>query len=274
MALKKETIAQIANVLKVKTEDLETAIKAEAETDLTFGPVSTFTDDEITTLKNNEYNRGKTTGTEIAVKETKEKLKLDFQGKTLEGLIEAASKKALADAKIEPEKKVTELQDKITNLQTTVQDYEKKLADKDAEVANVKTTGELYKYIPEPGENGPALGKDDVIQLMKANGYDFKMNESGALVPYKGGKEVQDKLSNPRAVNDVIQEFMKEKKLIPGEAAAGGRGGGDNKPGAKATTLSELSEQFKAQGKDTKGLEFSEAVEKAVAENKDFALDK
>jgi predicted nucleic acid-binding Zn-ribbon protein len=48
-------------------------------------------------------------GLEIAVKNAKEKLGIDFQGKGFDTLLEEVQKKALADAKIEPEQKLKDL---------------------------------------------------------------------------------------------------------------------------------------------------------------------
>lgn len=272
MALKKETLQKIATLAKVKVEDLETAIKDEKEVDVSIpDKLATFTDDEVNTLKANEYKSGKEAGVEMAVKDTKEKMGLSFTGKTIDGLVEAATKKALDDAKISPDKKVQELETKVQTLQGTVKEYETKMADKDAEVEGIRTSGELYKHIPSFGETGPAMTQDEVIQLMKINGYDFK-RENNVLVPYKDGKKMTDKLGEPLPVKDVTNGFMKEKKLITEDIIPDGRGGKDHKPAAKAGKLSELKKQFSDQGKSLLGSEFSEAVAQAAKDNKDFDM--
>lgn len=272
MALKKETLQKIATLAKVKVEDLETAIKDEKEVDVVIPEkLATFTDDEVQTLKTNEYKSGKEAGVEMAVKESKEKLGLTFTGKTIDGLVEAATKKALDDAKIAPDAKVQELEGKISTLQGTVKEYETKIAEKDSEVSTIKTNSELYKHIPIPGENGPALSQDDVIGMMKNNGYEFR-NENGAITSYKGGKKMTDKLSNDLPLKDVVSEFMKEKKLVSEEVVPGGRGGKDEKPGAKAMKLSDLKKQFTDQGKSLLGEEFNKAVQQAVKDNKEFDM--
>lgn len=273
MSLKKETLQKIAALTKVKVEDLETAINDEKEVDLTIqDKLNVFTEEEVTTLKKNEYNSGKTAGVEIAVKDTREKLGLKFEGKTIDGLVEAATKKALDDAKIAPDEKVKELEGKVTNLQGTVKEYETKLAEKESEVSGIRLNSELYKHIPQPGESGPALGADEVIQLMKANGYEFKQ-ENGAVITYKGGKPVTDKLSNNQPINEVVTGFLKEKKLITEEGTPGGRGGGDKTPAGKAGKLSELKKQFTDQGKSLLGDEFRQSVAQAQKDNAEFDMN-
>lgn len=273
MALKKEDIQKLAILAKIPVPDLEKAIGEKEEVALTIqDKLNVYSEDEVTTLKKNEYNSGKTAGLEIAVKETKEEMGLEFTGKTIKGLIEAAQKKAVDEAKINPDQRVKELQDKLTNVQNTVKEYETKMAEKDTEVSGIKLNYELSKHIPVVGENGPSFMPDEVIQLMKINGYEFKQ-ENGAVVPYKDGKQLQDKLSNALPAKDVITNFMKEKKLITEEAVPGGRGGKDQKPGAKATKYSELKEQFIAQGKNLQGEEFAKAVQQAVTDNKEFDMN-
>lgn len=271
--LKQETINKLATLAKIKPEDLLSAIKAEAETDLTIDDkLTVYTEDEVQTLKSNSYKDGKKAGVEMEVDDLKKELGLDFQGKTVKGLVEASQKKALADAKIEPEKKVQELNEKVSTLQNTVKEYETKLSQKDQEVTGVKINGELYKHIPQFGDNAPALAADEVITLMKANGYEFKLEE-GKIIPYKDGKQLQDKTANPLAPKDVVTSFLQEKKLITEGTTIGGRGGDDKRPAAKAGKLSELKKQFTEQGKSLQGIEFSQAVEAATKDNPEFDMN-
>jgi ribosomal protein S13 len=271
--LKQEDIKRIAALLHVKDADLVDAIKSEEEKEIALPEgLTTYTDEELTTLKGNEYKAGKKAGEEMAVKEVKEKHGLDFQGKTIEGLLEAAKKKVLEDAQIEPTKKVQELEDKLKTVQNTVKEYETKLSEKDSEVTAVKINTELYKHIPAPGENGPALGADDVIQLMKISGYEFRL-ENGATIAYKNGQPVQDKVANPLPINEVIGSFLKEKKLVTDPVQPGGRGGKDQRPPSTPMKLSELKKQFQDQNKSLIGQEFAEAAQKLAKEVEGFKMD-
>lgn len=270
--LKEETLQRIASLTKVKVEDLKAAIISTDEVDFPINEkVSSLTEDEIQQLKNNEYNSGKKAGVEIAVKDVKEKLNLDFQGKTIDGLLDAHGKKVLADAKIEPEKKVVELNEKITNLQKTVQEKEAAATELEQKLSRSSLNSELYKAVPVI----EGLEQDDVIALMERKGYEFKM-DSGKVVVHKDGSPVIDNLSNNRAPKDVINEFLTEKKLnVTGSGEGGGpagRGGKDGAPITKFTKLSELKKHFQDQNKSVLGDEFQQAFEKAKAEFKEFDL--
>jgi hypothetical protein len=270
--LKQETIQKIEQLLKIK--GLAEAIRSEGEVDLSISEdLTVYSEEEVKTLKSNSYKEGKRAGVEMEVDDLKKELGLDFQGKTVKGLVEASQKKALQDAKVEPEKKVQELSEKISTLQKTVQEQEKAIQAKDQEVTGVKINGELYKHIPQFGEGAPALAADEVITLMKANGYEFRLEE-GRLVPYKNGQPLQDKTANPLEAKDVVTGFLQEKKLlIPDAPPVSGRGGGDRKPPARAGRLSELKKTFSEQGKSLQGEEFYKAVDQALKDNPEFDMN-
>ena len=271
MALKEEALKAIAKLTKTKVEDLKAAIENKDEVDFPVDDkLAVYTEDEIKVLKTNEYKNGKESGVEMAVKEVKQELNLDFQGKSVKGLVEAAQKKAVEDAKIPEAEKVKELNTKLATLQQTITEQDKKLADKDKEVSTVKLNGELFKNIP----TGAALENDEVIELMKLKGYSFEMKD-GKLVASVNGEALNDKLSNPLPVKDVISGFLKEKKLIADDSGGGdpgGRGGG-GKPPVKFAKLSEIKAEFKKDNKSELGQEFAAAVQKAMADNKDFDMN-
>lgn len=271
--LSEKQLTALATLAKVEPAKLKAAIADEKEVEVELADdLTAFTTAEVTTLKENEYKRAKTASVEIAIKDVKKEMGLEFQEKTLKGLIEAAQKKAVDDAKLPADKKVSELTEKLTTLQKTVQEQEKTISDKDQQVQEVKLGAELAKAVPA----GTSLAPDEVVGLMKLNGYEFKM-EDGKLVAHKDGKPMQDKVTNPLPVSDVIAEFAKTKKLI---ADDGGGGGGDpqgrkkvnNGQNPKPTKLSELIAQYKETGKSTQGSEFMAEAERLAAENKDFDM--
>jgi hypothetical protein len=189
----------------------------------------------------------------------------------LDGLLNAYKNKILADAKIEPAEKVKELEQKLSTLQKTVGEYEQTLAAKDSEVTSVKINTELYKHIPAPKEDGPALDQDDIIDMMRRKGYDYKL-EGGKVVVYKDGQKMTDKVGNDLGAKDVVESFLKERKLIT-EAAPlpTGRGAGDGKQTTVFTKFSEVKSHFEAQGKSINGEEFMNKVNE-LAKSPDFKM--
>lgn len=260
--LKKETLTRIATLLKIKATDLETAIKDDKEVDVTIDDkLAVFTEDEVTTLKGNSYKDGKKAGVEMEVDTIKKELELDFQGKTVKGLVEAAGKKAVKDANIEPDKKVTELEGKLKTAQLTATEALQKLADKEGEVSSIKTQGLITKDLPTA-----SLPGEKIIALMKMDGYDYN-NEDGKIVWLKDGKPMTDKIGNNMTTKDVTTEYIIANKLtVEGTGAAGGgRGKGDESKGAAVyTKLSEIKAAFKAENKSELGEEFAKVVQEAA----------
>jgi uncharacterized coiled-coil protein SlyX len=269
--LKPETIKSIATLIKIKPADLEAAIKDEKEIDVTIDEkLSVFSEDELTQLKANEYKNGKSSGVEMAVKDAKEKLGLEFTGKTIDGLIDAATKKAMEDAKIEPTKQVQELTEKLKTVQSTAQELQTKLQEKEGEVSSIKAESAVIKDIP----TNTTLPAQKVLGLMKMDGYEYKVND-GKIVWYKDGQLLNDKLGNSFDTKTIVGEYVTENKLSAGsgDEGMGGRGGGDGKPPASFTALSQIKKVFTESGKNLQGQEFADAVKKAVSENPDFKMD-
>lgn len=265
----------IATLLKVKPEDFDSALTATEEVALAIPEgIATLLPDDLTRVKNEEYGRGKTTGVEMAVKEAKEKLGIDFSGKSVDGLIEAANKKALADAKITPDAKVAELQKDMATLRSTNEALTQQIAQKDQERESALTDREIFRAIPSLGDNAPAVEK--VIKLMRADGYDFKMQD-GKLVPVKGGEVMKDATANVLEPKGVILTYAKAEKLISEGGAGGdepkGRGGGDGGKTPVFGKLSELTKHYESQGKSTLGQEFSAKVQELAKANPDFDMN-
>ena len=267
--IKKEDLAKIAEITKIPVADLEKAIAEKDEVALTLPDgLVTYTPAELTQLKANEYKNGKAAGVEMAVKETREELGLDFQGKTIKGLLEAHEKKVLADAKIEPEKKVTELTEQIATLKKTVGTLEAAISEKDKAVKTTKIEAEASVLFPEL-EN---FSRKELLTLTRSAGIDFDVNDEGKLVVMKDGKVVQTKTGDPEDPRAVVNEFLTSKKLVADQQKPAGRGGSGGGGPVKPTSYKEAKEVFEAQGKSVQGQEFNEYVTQLKKDNPDFVM--
>ncbi len=260
MPIKKETLELVEKLLKIKTGSLVAAQADTAEVDVPIDDkLSVLSEEELTTVKGNSYKDGKKAGVEMEVDSIKKELNLDFTGKTVKGLADAVAKKAVDDAKIEPDKKVTELTQKLATVQQTATDLQTKLAEKEGELTSVKTLGTLTKDIPA----NLSLPANKVLLLMKEDGYEYK-TEDGKIVWYKDGKALTDKLGNNMPTKDVTTEYATANKLLTEAAPKGGRGKGDESgPAGVFTKLSEIKAKYTAEGKSMLGDEFRQAVAEA-----------
>lgn len=185
-------------------------------------------------LKNVEtssYNKGKKDGVEIEWKETKRKLGLDIDGKNGDEIIDAFRVKILADAKIEPSKKIQELEADMAKLKSNllIAEEEKtklktsfELKEKEGKINSV-----IFNSIPEKAIN-ETISRNDISALFKANGYGVDIQDGKEIVLFNGEVMKDQKTLEPVAVKPIIEKFVTDKGLLK---PTGGAGGGDATPG-------------------------------------------
>lgn len=264
--LRKEDIQRIEALLKI--QGLAELIAAPEEKPLPIDEkLTAFTEEELTTLKSNSYKDGKKAGVEMEVDAAKQKHGLDFQGKTIDGLLTHYQTKILADAKIEPQEQVKTLTKDLDIVKKENERLQAEVASKATEATRARIDRTLYREVPET-----ILPAEDFIEFARVKGYDFE-EVDGKVVVKKGGEVVKDHTATPKAPKDVLSEFAKEAKLAKEEGTPGGRGGNDKTPAGKPMSLKEIKEQFTAQGKSFNGSEFAQAVREAAKDNPDFKME-
>jgi hypothetical protein len=270
---------QIAKLLKIDENAFLEAVKSEKEAEVKIPEgIQVFTSQELITRDDNQkklgYNEGKEAGLEIFVKEQKQKLGLDFEGKDPEKLISSLQTKVLADAKIEPNQKIKEKEEQIAKLQGTVQDFENKYKASEKEKAEMRTMGKLAAAVPV----GLPFEADEVIMSMRTRGYSFDVDDAGNITPKKNGEVLRDsKTQNPLDHKAVINEYVtNERKWVvaEGEGAKVGRGEkSDRRTAGVVNKMSDAKAQWEAQGKSVNSADFQAFVANAAKDNKDFNWD-
>jgi len=222
------TWQELAKRTGLEVDKLQEAINSEKEESIELSQVNILTDTELTTLKETvgkeSAKNGSKTMIEMEVKALREKHGLEFEGKTIDNLINAYATKQIADAKIEPDKKVSELKTSLGNLQDK---YNTDLGIKSNEnlaltkrISDFQVNGDLAKHLPD-GLKG--IDTNDFITLAKTSAnFDY---EDGQLVVKKGGKTLKDKMENPISPKDYLTDFAINKNWINSD----GRGGADDK---------------------------------------------
>lgn len=271
--LSQKTIDRLANLVRIEPEELRAAIISPHEADLAIDDsLKPITRDQIEATRKAEYQKGKDTGVEMAVRAAKNRLNLDFPGRSLSALVEAAQEKALADSRRQPETIVADLQARIGSLEKLVEERKAAVTAKEAEIAREKIIGEISVARHESGALGPLLSPEEILDLMAVNGYEFKV-DGAQVTPHKDGEPMRDDFSAPLQTRDVISHFLQEKRLMPAEPVPVGRGGRGSISVVRMTRLSELKAHFERQGKHINGAEFAEALDRARSEYSDFDME-
>ncbi len=161
------------------------------------------------------------------MKDVKKDFGIELEGKDRKKITEAIQTKIITDAKIEPNKKVDELNTSLTNLQ---KQYETDLGLKTQEndnlsnqVKDYRINGDLINYIPE-GLNG--IEVNDFITVAKTTAkFEY---ENDILVVKKGDSILKDKMEKPINPKDYLTEFATNKKWLQSDGRGAGDEGGDN----------------------------------------------
>lgn len=219
--LSKETLQEIAKRAGVEVEALKTAISSVNEEKLELTPVHIYTDEELTTLKDNMgkegYNRGKVAGVEMEFKEIRDELGIEVEGKDFRKLISKYSEKVLADAKMEPNKKITDLTNDLTKLQETLRQTEE---EKKREISDLKS--KFDKMEVESLVKSKITDED--TYLIYRGKYDIRKTETGfEIVDLKTNEVLKDKMQTPVKVEEHLNSFIESRKGNPA-----GRGGTDD----------------------------------------------
>ncbi|MBV7531339.1 hypothetical protein [Chitinophaga sp. sic0106] len=266
---------QIAKLLKLDEATFLAAITAEQETTVDIPTVSVFTSQELQTRDTNQerigYDKGKDAGLDLFIKDQKKAYSLDFEGKDPAKFMEAIQGKILADAKVEPNKQLSEKEDMIKTLQASVASLQAEANNAKAAHQTMMRKNKLMAAVPA----GLPLDKDEVILAMESKGYSFEDGENGEIVTKLNGQVVRDQsTAGARAHSEVVSDFIKERKW-PAEPKEDKTGRGD-KTKLKTVGISKMSEAkaaWTAEGKSENSADFQAYVNAIAKENPNFDIE-
>lgn len=249
--LSKKGIESLAGALKLKVEDLTQVLTSEDEKDLELPKLEIFTSEEFETFKENlkdahgkaKYDEGKTASREMLLKEMSKEVGFENPIKDANEFISKFKSSILETAKIEPNKKVQELETSLSNLQS-------KLDDKDNEISKIlndykqkETRIKVQSLFPDLSDK-IGINQEDMTTLFFNKGYEIK--DDGI---YKEGHILKDARENPLKLNDVVNGFIAERKWTVEKLE--GRGGGAQGKSSISnlpTNLDEYDAYIKAKG--------------------------
>lgn len=202
----------------VTAEDLKTFIASDEEVELSVSKVNVLTDSELETVKTTVASGGKDSGfvegmksgTEQLVKAIRNVKGLEFEGKikydasgkidynsTASHIAEHYDAKVLSDAKIEPEKKIKELEGSLQKVQRTYDEekagWENKSKEFDNKIKSLNQDFFLQTNLPQV----EGLNKKQLAILIKTDGYNVEFDENGIAHPVQFGKRIVDNMEKP-----------------------------------------------------------------------------
>jgi len=225
--LKDNDLQVIAKRIGLEADKLKDAISSDKEEELEIKEVTFFDADELNTLKENVkkdgYKDGKKSGVEMEFKRLRELFGVELEGKDMEKLINKVVETKLSDAKVEPNKKISELEETIGKLRTTITDIEQ---DRDNKISDLRSkmnlsdiNSQIRALMPNDDET---LTQDDLTVLYKAMFRVEKSDDGLAIYDVKTNELLKDKMQKNINLSDSIDTFLEGRKI-----KRDGRGGGD-----------------------------------------------
>lgn len=239
MIKNKEALADRLKGIKINGEDitLEKLVASftddKAEVEVQAEPFHLLNEAQLselkTTLKKDGYEEGKLAGGEMFARKLKQSFGLngdDYPGKDLDSVTKILKDKVLADAKIEPEKKVKELSDSLQSLQQTLQSKESEfnslLTQKDQTIKTIKTEAYLLTAFPKVDGYKP----NHILAAFKSDGYGVDFDDNNQPIPVHNGKVLKDQYEKPVELNKVVTEWLTSSGFQQQQTP--GRGAGNN----------------------------------------------
>lgn len=225
-----KNLEDIAKILGTDSKTLTDAFSKEDEIEIQLPEGTFIKNDDLeamkVSIKKKGYDEGKEAGSEIYAKDLKKHAGIEegTPGKSHQDVYKLISEKILADSKIEPDKKIKELQLSLENVQKHYEDdkliwenEKSKLAKREKQsLITAKLLGEIPKEL-----NG--IKHNQVVTLLQTE-YLIDIDENGNLQYSKNGSIVKDNLEKPIASNEIITTFIANNGWNKNE---GGKGEGD-----------------------------------------------
>ena len=203
----KATLDHIAGVLGLDAEEFATGIASEKEVQLKLAEGRFLSKDQEATLLDNHgktrYDAGSEAAREMQLKDMSKLVGFEESIKDPQKFIDTYKANVLKQAKIEPDKKVSELETSLDTLRNTIKEKDIAFTNLQNEVNSVKTRTRLLGAIPKLAENG--LKSDDVLDLF------LKSHEIKDDAVYKDGKVLQDNLATNLKVEDALNTFVNDR---------------------------------------------------------------
>lgn len=227
------------------------------------------TKDEETTFLNNIKAETSKAAIEIEVKKLRNDLGLDFQGKSIENLVEALTEKHKNEFTKEPSEQLEAKEKDLQTLKAKIQEIEATKKDVENQFNSYRNNLKLEKELGSVLPKDLAIPADDMLMIIKS-----KLNPTvdGDRVVFKKGEDIlkNDTTLDPLDAKTVLGNFFAENKhyLKP---VNGGAGGGDDTGTDNAKSLESWERRYAASGQPQDSASKNQALMQAV-QNKEVEL--
>lgn len=272
MAIKKESLQKLLVRLKLAEDEAKAKelIDSQEEKELTIpDTIKLYTVDEFTTITTNLKNEGIKVGKEINIKELKEKVGIDLEGKDPDKFIEAFKAHVLKDGGVSVDDKVKDRDKTIVELKAALKTAQEEKSTAVTQAASIRKDTDLLRILPKDRDD--RFSDDHWLMATKAE-LQFAEEDGKPVVKDRNGNVIKDAQFNPVSYETAIADLYKTKNWQKAqEANPKGPGFEDSKkvPGA-INSMKEFKAYADTQGWNIKGQEATAKLTEITKANKDF----
>lgn len=230
--MNKKVLESLAKALRLDAEILAKSLSSENEDEKVELP-KLFTETEVTSIKENigkeKYDEGAIASREMLLKELSDKAGLPERVKDRDGFLNTYKETILKDASLEPDKRVSELETSLTNLQGIISSKEQEMEALQNSFKQKETRLQVGSLMPKLPE-GIGLSQNEATSLFFLS---HEIKEDGI---YKDGVKLKDNHEKVLNLNEAVETFVSSKGWNE-KPTPKGRGGGS---GADKTTSNGL----------------------------------
>jgi predicted methyltransferase MtxX (methanogen marker protein 4) len=244
--LSKKQMDAFAAMTGITADVLAKAISDEQEVELELPEGRFFTKEKEETLLDNHGKRKYDEGISKATKDA-------YDGKSKDDFLKGIKSTLLEEAKVEPNKKVTELESSLEVLRNQILEKDTAFESLKGSVDGERKMLKAQSFIPELPES-LGLKKSEAANLI-LNGVEIK--EDGI---YKNGELVKDSMQKALSLEDFIKESVNSRGWAK---VPSGRGGGSGGAVGASSSKPKTIEEYEAVIKE-KGLHIGSAEAQAI----------
>lgn len=256
-------VKDLADMLNLDAEILATAVQSTEEPKIELPKGQFHLDSDIEEMKetlrkekSKSYEEGKTAGVEITTKTFSRASGLETI-KDPDEFVNVLKKKIVEEAKIEPNKKVDELTNSISKLQTQLSESEIKYSELQTNLKEKDFNNRILSKIPDTVTKY-GLTRDEALLVYKSG---RKITDDGI---YVSDKLIKDNYERPISIESDVESFINQKGWV--EKAAG-RGDVGNNGNHSPKTFAEYEQILKDKGLNPGSIEANQLLNAMAKEN-------
>lgn len=266
-----KNISEIESALGLKSGELQQAFTDSEEKVIDISGLEIVKKDDYTTRISNIRSEAANAAVEMAIKKARNDSGLEFQGKTMENLLGAYKNKVLAEANLNPDKRVTELEKDLGLMRTNYETAAKQLEEVKTEFKQKENARNIDSLVVSKLSEklpNPKIPMQDVVTIFKTKNK-IQVNENGGIVFVDDKGEIKKNPStlNPLTIDEVLPDFVTPYASLP----EGGGGGGDSPTQSKKGTFQSFLEEMDKAGIKENTTKFNEEMNNRI-KNKTLVL--